>query len=101
MLHRQQSLPDIAPSSCVYKRNAPVWRRLTEDLHLLAEIRDNAVVVCGLLVVEEIILDDRRLLPEAKNEISMAVATEVLLDMPQARLLADRTHPLSDAHTTY
>src|SRR5580704_6732625 len=57
MSDRYESLPDIAPSSGVYKCNAPIWWRLTQNLNRLAEIRDDAVAGCRLLVAQKIVFD--------------------------------------------
>ena len=54
----------------------------------------DAVAVCRLLVVQEIVLDDVCLVSEAKNEIPMTVLAVVLHDMPQDRLVPDRHHRL-------
>src|SRR5215831_9644775 len=94
MFHCHQSLPDIAPSSRVYKRNPPIRRKLTQDLHLLTEIRDNAVAVGGLLVVKEIILDDVCLVAEAKDEILVAVIAVILHNVPQYGVVSNSHHRL-------
>ena len=97
MSDRYESFPDIAPRSSVHKRNAPVWGRFTQNLDLLAEIRDDAIARCRLLVAQEIVLDDVCLVSKAKNEIPMTVLAIVLHHMPQNRLVSDRHHRLWNA----
>ena len=97
MSDRHKSFADIAPRSSVHQRNAPVWGRFAQNLDLLAEIRDDAIAGCRLLVVQEIVLDDVGLVSEAKNEIPMTVLAIVLHDMPQNRLVPDRHHRLWNA----
>ena len=97
MPDRHQSLTDIAPDSGVDQRNAPIRRRFAQDFDLLAETRNDAVAVCRLLVVQEVVLDDVRLVAEAQNEILMPVLAVVLHDVPQDRLMADRDHRLRNA----
>src|SRR5262245_11705221 len=92
----QQSCPDVTPSSRVNKCNAPIWWTFTQYFNLLAEIRYDTIAVRRLFVVQEIILDDVRLVPEAKDEIVMTVLAVVLHDMPQDRLMANRHHRLGN-----
>src|SRR5262245_43867934 len=91
-----EALPDIAPGSRVHERNAPVRWSFTENFDLLAEFGDDAVAARGLLVVQEVVLDDVRLVSKAENEISMAILAVILHDMPQDRLMRDRPHPLGN-----
>ena len=72
----------LRQDSSVYKRNAPVRWPFTQNLDLLAEIRDHAVASCRLLVTQEIVLNDVSLVPKAKNEIPMTVLAIVLHHMP-------------------
>src|SRR6266436_1298956 len=96
MSDRQESFTNVAPDSSVYKRNAPVWWPFTQNLDLLAEIRDHAVAGCCLLVVQEIVFNDVSLVPKAKNEIAMAILAVILHDMPQNRMVPDRHHRFRD-----
>ena len=91
---RPQALANVAPDSGVDERDAPVRRPFTQNFDLLAEIRNDAVVVRRLLVVQKIILDDIGLVAKAKDEILMTILAIVLHDMPQDRLVSDRHHRL-------
>src|SRR2546430_15924001 len=54
---RHESFTNVAPDSSVYKRNTPVWWAFTQNLDLLAELRDHAVAIYRLAIVQEIVLD--------------------------------------------
>ena len=92
MTDRNQTLADVTPDSGVHQRDAPIRWSVAQDFDLPAKIRNRTVAVCGLLVVQEVILDDVRPVSKTKNEILMAVLAIVLHDVPQDGLLADRHH---------
>ena len=50
-----------------------------------------------LLVVQEVVLDDVRLVTEAQDKIPMPILAVILHDVPQDRLVADRYHRLRNA----
>src|SRR5262249_44669757 len=81
----------------VYKAHARDRCPFTQNLDLFAEVRDPAVRICRLHIVQEIVLDNVCFVAEAENEILMTVAAVVLHDMPQDRLVPDRHHRLWNA----
>src|SRR5262249_47571754 len=97
MPDRHETFPNVAPGASVDKRNAPVWWPFTQNLDLLAELRDHAVAIFRLPIVEEIVLDNVCLVAEAKNEILMTMVAVIMHDMPQDRLMPDRHHRLWNA----
>ena len=67
-----------------------------ERLFSLAVAVEHEVVGEGLVVVEEVLLDDVGLVAEAQHEVLVAVVGVVLHDMPQNRAVPDRDHGLRD-----
>src|SRR5882672_6781933 len=72
-----QPLSNISPDSSIHERDAPIRWLFAKYLDLLSEIRDDTIAIRCPLVVQEIVLDDVCLVPEAKNEILMPVLAVV------------------------
>src|SRR5262245_48862472 len=61
------------------------------------KLRDHAVAIFRLPIVEQIARDNVCIVAEAKNEILMTMVAVILHDMPQDRLMPDRHHRLWNA----
>jgi len=53
-------------------------------------MRDCAVTVCRLLVVQKVILHDVGFVAKAKNKVPMPILAVILHDVPEDGLMADR-----------
>src|SRR5579859_380529 len=65
MTDRNQTLTDVAPYSRVDERDPPICGSFAQQFDLLAKLRDRAVTICRLLVVEEVVLHDVRFIAKA------------------------------------
>src|SRR5262249_22745592 len=92
-----EALTDIAPGSGIDERHAPIYRKIANDLDFLAKIRNNAVAVGCLPVIEKKIFDDIGFVSQAKDKITMAILTVILHHMPENRLMANRHHWFGNA----
>ena len=92
----EQTLTDVAPYSGVDQRYTPIRRALAQQLDLVAKLRDRAVAVGDLTIVQKVILHNVRLVAEAQDEIPMTILAVVLHDVPKDGLMPDRDHRLGD-----
>src|SRR6266700_6254545 len=97
MPDRNEAFANIAPSSGIHERYSPIHREIANDLNLLAKIRNDAVAIGRLSIVQEKLLDNIGLISEAKDEIAMAVLTVILHDVPQDWLMPNRGHRFRNA----
>src|SRR5262245_14733851 len=97
LAHGPQPLADIAPNTCVDHRNAPVLLQIPEYLDLVSKICNDAIGVRLRPVVQEILLDDVRLVAKAQDKVLVAELAIVMHQVPEDRLVSDRNHWLRDA----
>ena len=91
---RDQPLADVGVETGINKSDIPVADVTVHEIQLLAAFRQGEVIGDPLLVLEEELLDDVRLVAEAQHEILVAEVRVVLHDMPKNRSVTDLHHRL-------
>ena len=82
ILYGKKALTNVSPQAGVYQRNSPIRWPLSQKLNFVAEVRNDAITRRGWLIIQNIILDNVRLITETKNKVPMAVVAVVLHDVP-------------------
>src|SRR5262245_21871630 len=95
-LHGLQALPEVRVQAGVDERDPPVLDVATEDLDVLATLREHEVVGQTLVVVQEVLLDRVTAKAEAENEVVVPEVRIILHQMPDDRPVADVHHRLGD-----
>ena len=92
--HRLQPLADVRAQTGVHEGNLPIRDVAFLEVHLLVAVRQRKVAGQTLIVIEEELFDDIRLVAEAQNEVLMPVMSIVFHDVPQDWPIANVHHRL-------
>ena len=95
--HPAQPLADLGVEAGVDEGDAPVADVAAQQLHVAPAAREDEVVARGLLVVQEVVLDELPAVAEAEDELRVPEVGVVAHDVPQNRPVADPDHRLRDA----
>lgn len=78
--------------SGVNERNTPLGRPFAKELNLGAVFGNHTIAAFRNLVIQEIVLDNVRFVPEAQDKIVMAILAIILHDVPQNWMVSDRNY---------
>jgi hypothetical protein len=91
-----QPLADVGPESRIDEGDVPVFDVAVEKAEILAAVGQHEVVGDALVVIQEISLDDIRLVPETEDEVAVTVMRVILHHVPENRPITDGHQRLRD-----
>src|SRR6266849_10247295 len=81
--HRLEPLADVGVDARIYKGDPPVVDVAMEQLETLSPAGQNEVIRDAFVVVQEVVLDRVRAVPQAENEVLMPKVGVVLHHVPK------------------
>src|SRR4029077_12278735 len=91
-----EALADVGGDAGVSESDAPIVDITIDEVDIFTTGGEDEVVGNIFVVVDEIILDGVRAMPETKDEILMAIMGVILHHMPKDGAIANRGHWLGD-----